>query len=145
VALFERQFGVLRAIILLMLLLSVANTLNISVFERIGEFGTMRAFGVRGSRVFAAVLLEAAVLGIIGGLLGAAAGVLLAALVSAVGIPMPPPPNANLGYTARIVVTPALVGGAFAVGMAASLLGALLPAARVSRIGIVDALRQGAY
>jgi len=145
VALFERQFGVLRAIILLMLLLSVANTLNISVFERIGEFGTMRAFGVRGSRVFAAVLLEAAVLGIIGGLLGAAAGVLLAALVSAVGIPMPPPPNANLGYTARIVVTPALVGGAFAVGLAAALLGALLPAARVSRIGIVDALRQGAY
>jgi putative ABC transport system permease protein len=144
VALFERQFGVLQAIILLMLLLSVANTLNISVFERMGEFGTMRALGATGSKVFAAVLLEAAVLGIAGGLLGAAAGVSLAALISAVGIPMPPPPNANLGYTARIVVTPAIVGSAFGVGLAAALLGAVLPAARVSRIRIVEALRQGA-
>jgi putative ABC transport system permease protein len=145
VALFERQFGVLRVIILLMLLLSVANTLNISVFERIGEFGTMRAFGVRGSRVFAAVLLEAAVLGVAGGLLGAAVGVLLALLVSAIGIPMPPPPNANLGYTAKIMVTAAIVGSALLIGVVAALLGAVLPAARVSRVGIVDALRQGVY
>ena len=145
VALFERQFGVLRAIILLMLLLSVANTLNISVFERMGEFGTMRAIGVRGSGVFAAVLLEAALLGLIGGMVGAGLGVVLAASISAIGIPMPPPPNANLGYTARIAVTPAIVGSAFLVRFVAAVLGALLPAARVSRIRIVDALRQGAY
>jgi hypothetical protein len=36
---------VLRLIILLMVLLSVANSVNMSVFERVGEFGTMMALG----------------------------------------------------------------------------------------------------
>jgi len=143
VALFERLFGVLRAIILVMVLLGVANTMSISVFERLGEFGTMRAFGVRGGRVFAGVLLEAAVIGAIGASAGALLGSSLAVVISAVGIPMPPPPNANVGYTARIMLVADVVAGASLIGFAAAVLGALLPALRVSRIPMVDALRQG--
>ena len=48
VELYGRQFGVLRVIILIMVLLAVANTINMSTFERVGEFGTMRALGNRG-------------------------------------------------------------------------------------------------
>ena len=38
----------LQLIILAMVLLSVMNTVNMTVFERDGEFGTMRALGNRG-------------------------------------------------------------------------------------------------
>ena len=39
VALYERQFGVLQLIILFLVLLSVTNSVNMSAFERVGEFG----------------------------------------------------------------------------------------------------------
>jgi len=142
VAMYEAQFGVLQVIILLMVLLSVVNSVNMTVFERVGEFGTMMALGNRSRMVFRLIVAESAILGLAGAGLGVALGVVLAWIISAVGIPMPPPPNADLGYIARIQVVPSVAAGAFAVGLFASVLAALLPAARVRTIPVVDALRQ---
>jgi putative ABC transport system permease protein len=142
VDLYNRQFGVLQLIILAMVVLSVMNTVNMTVFERAGEFGTMRALGNRNVDVFALIMTENALLGAVGGAVGVVVGVLLALAISAVGIPMPPPPNADIGYTAQIRVVPAVVAGAFAVGLLATLLAAIAPALRVARTPVVDALRQ---
>ena len=141
VALYERQFGVLQVIILVMVLLSVANSVNMSVLERVGEFGTMMAIGNRSSAVFGLVLTENVLLGLFGATLGVALGLSLAWVISAVGIPMPPPPNANRGYVAEIRVVPTTVLIAFGVGFCASVLAAPIAARRVSRMPIVDALR----
>jgi len=142
VALYKRQFGVLQLIVLVMVVLSVANSINMSVFERIGEFGTMMALGDRGDKVFRLVLIESALLGSVGAALGVALGVALALGISAIGIPMPPPPNGNLGYTAAIRIVPSVLAMAFAVGFAATTLAALLPAYRASRTPVADALRE---
>ncbi len=142
VEMYDAQFGVLRIIILLMVLLSVANSVNMSVFERVGEFGTMMALGNRSLRVFALIIAENAIIGLIGAGVGLLLGVGLALAISAIGIPMPPPPNSDLGYTAHILLVPSVVVGAFAVGLIATVAAALLPAARVRRIPVVDALRQ---
>ena len=131
----------LQLIVLVMVVLSVANSINMSVHERIGEFGTMMALGDRGSKVFRLVVTESALLGSIGAALGVALGVALALGISAVGIPMPPPPNGNLGYTASIRIVPSVLAMAFGVGFAATTLAALLPAFRVSRTAVADALR----
>ncbi|GIX29496.1 MAG: permease [Burkholderiales bacterium] len=141
VDLYERQFGVLRLIVLLMVLLSVANTVNLSLFERIGEFGTMCALGDRRRKVFGLIMTEGLLIGSIGAGIGVALGVGLAAVISAVGIPMPPPPNANLGYMARIQLVPGVITGAALVGVFATVLATLLPARRMARLSIVDALR----
>jgi putative ABC transport system permease protein len=145
VTLYERQFGVLRLIILIMVALSVVNTLNAAMFERTGEFGTMRALGNRSGEVLRLVLLEGALLGVAGALLGVVLGVALAAVVSAIGIPMPPPPNSNIAYVARIVIEPGTVAQSFAIGVAAAALGAVVPALRMARIPVVDALRHAAH
>lgn len=142
VALYERQFGVLQLIILVLVLLSVANSVNMSVFERIGEFGSMMAIGDRRGRIFRLVMTENLMLGLLGGLLGVLFGVTLSLIVSAIGIPMPPPPNANLGYTAHIRIVPEVLLIGFCVGFAATALASLLPARRVSRIPVVQALQQ---
>ena len=142
VQLYDQQFGVLRFIILVMVLLSVVNSVNMSLFERIGEFGTMRAVGDRGRKIFALVVTECALLGLIGAALGVLIGVVAAITISAVGIPMPPPPGANLGYTAAIRLVPAVIGSAFVIGWSATVLASLAPAWRVSRIPVVEALRQ---
>jgi len=142
VEMYDAQFGVLRIIILLMVLLSVANSVNMSVFERVGEFGTMMALGNRSTRVFALIIAENAIIGVIGATAGVVLGILLALAISAIGIPMPPPPNSDLGYTAHILIVPSVIVGAFIIGLVATIAAALLPAARVRRIPVVDALRQ---
>lgn len=142
VALYERQFGVLQLIILVLVLLSVANSVNMSAFERVGEFGTMMALGNRGGQVFRLLLIENALLGASSGLIGALLGIALAFSISAVGISMPPPPNANLGYLATIRIVPGELISAFAVGFLATVGASLLPAKKVVRTPVVDALRQ---
>ena len=142
VRLYDRQFGVLRLIILFMVALGVANAINMAIFERLGEFGTMRALGDRKARVFRLIVTECALLGVLGAAAGVVMGVSLATIVSWIGIPMPPPPNSNIGFTARIALSPSLCATAFAFGAAATLLAGLVPAFRARSVPIVDALRQ---
>jgi putative ABC transport system permease protein len=143
VDLYDRQFGVLRLIILLMVLLSVANSVNMTIFERTREFGTVIALGTRPAVVFRTVLAESVIIGFLGALIGIVIGSLLALAISAIGIPMPPPPNANLGYTAMIRLDPGQVLTAGAIGFVATCLAAIRPARRVSRLDVVEALRHG--
>lgn len=143
VELYDRQFGVLRLIILLMVLLSVVNSVNMTLFERTREFGTMLALGDRSHTIFRLILSESVCLGLFGAVLGMAIGCIAALAISAIGIPMPPPPNANLGYTALIRIVPTEVITAGAIGFAATVLATLLPARRAARLEIVEALRHG--
>lgn len=141
VALYDRQFFVLQFIILIMVVLGVANTVNMSVFERIAEYGTMMAMGNRRRDIFLLILCENFVLGCMGALLGVAIGLTCAALISSVGIDMPPPPNSNIGYTALITPRPVDVAVAVCVGIFATLIAALPAGYRTARMQIVEALR----
>ena len=141
VALYERQFAVLRLIVLVMVVLGVANAVNMGVFERMSEFGTMRALGNRSGHVLRLILTECLLLGAVGALVGVLAGVALAEFISFIGVPMPPPPNSNVGYTAEIRLRPDLVAQAFAIGVVATFLSGVIPALRARRVAIVDALR----
>jgi putative ABC transport system permease protein len=141
VDLYDRQFGMLQLIILGMVLLGVANSVNMSVFERVGEFGTMMALGDRSRDIFSLIMLENATLGVVGAIGGLVVGVLLALVISSIGISMPPPPNSNAGYTAIIRIVPSVLAGAFLVGVAASIGAAILPARRASRKDVAEALR----
>ena len=140
--LYDRQFGILQWIILVMVLLSVVNSVNMSAFERQAEFGTLLALGNRPREVFMILLAENLMLGLIGASAGVLLGVALAALISGIGIPMPPPPNANVGYTALIRIVPSALLTAWLVGFSATVIAVLFPARRIARTPIVDALRQ---
>jgi putative ABC transport system permease protein len=142
VALYRRQFGVLQLITLCMVLLTVANSVNMTIFERTGEVGTMMALGNRQNEVWRLVVLENIIMGLLGAALGVGLGLGLATGISALGIPMPPPPNSDAGYTAYIRVVPEIVVRASLAGFLATALAALLPARRASRLPVVDALRQ---
>ena len=102
----------------------------------------MRALGDRRAIIVRLVLTETFVLGVLGSGLAVVMGVALSMGISAVGIPMPPPPNAELGYTARIQLAFDLVLGAFAIGVLATTLAGVPAAIRIVKIPVVDALRQ---
>jgi putative ABC transport system permease protein len=139
---YDRQFDVLSAIILFMVVLGVSNAINMSVFERTAEFGTMRALGNRSAYAVRLIMLECTLLGAIGAACGVVVGVAIALLISAIGIPMPPPPNSNSGYTATIALVPAVIVAACLLGLVATVLAGVIPALRMQRVPIVDALQR---
>lgn len=141
VALYQRQFAVLEFIVVILVLLSVANSVNMVVYERMGEYATLRALGDRRGDVFRLIVTENVLLGLVGAVLGVVIGIALALAISTVGIPMPPPPNMNAGYVAEIRVVPMVVAAAFMLGVAATVLAVLRPAWRATRISISDALQ----
>ncbi len=142
VELYKSQFGVLQIIILIMVLLSVANSVNMSIFDRTGEFGTMMALGNRSNHIFQLIVSECILLGLIGCIIGIVLGLITAHIISSIGIPMPPPPNANIGYTAQIQIVPSVLLLSFIIGLSATVLAAILPAKQVSKTPVVEALRQ---
>lgn len=140
IALYERYFTVLQLIILGLILLVVANSVNMTIYQRIGELGTLMAFGNRRRAVLRLVLAENFLLGLIGGGAGALLGIIAACLISAIGIPMPPMPNTNYGYTAAILIVPHEIEASFMIGLVATCLATVLPAWRACRLPIIDAL-----
>jgi putative ABC transport system permease protein len=141
VALFSRQVRVVEAIIGVIIMLSVTNTLTMSVLERTSEIGTSMALGVTRRQLLRRFLLEGLLIGVVGGLSGLAIGFVLAELISFVGIPMPPPPGMAVGLLGQIRVTLPLAIDALVLAVLTSLAASAYPAWRASRLMIVDALR----
>lgn len=141
VALYTQQFGFLMVIILILVVLGVGTAIGSGIYERAGEFGTLRALGTRDSSVMKLIITESLLLGVVGAVVGVLAGNALAVLISTVGIPMPPPPNSDLGYVSLIRLSLPVTLLAAVVGLFAPLLAALRPARSCSRQAIVDALR----
>ena len=143
VRLFSRQVLVMKLIIALVVILSISNTMMLAVMERISEIGTMMALGVRRARVLSRFLVEGLFIGVIGGAAGVVLGYVLAAGISTVGIPMPPPPGMARSFVGEILVTPGLVFDAVLLALLTALIASAYPAWKASRMVIADALRHG--
>ncbi|MGQ9510777.1 MAG: ABC transporter permease, partial [Thermaceae bacterium] len=112
--------------------LLVANTVMMSVYERIREFGIMRALGARRGFIFQLVLLEALFLALLGGALGMGLGGLGSWAI-------------NLFTTKEVglalsAITPRLLLFSLGVALALGLAAGLVPARTASRILVVEAL-----
>lgn len=143
VRLYSRQVLVMEIIIACVVILSIANTMMMTVIERTDEIATAMALGLRRRRVLSQFVMEGVLVGAIGGIVGVALGYALAAVISHIGIPMPPPPGMGRSYVGQITVTPGLVLNALALACTTALLASLYPAWKASRMVIADALRRG--
>lgn len=141
VTLFSKQVTVMKVIIALIIILTISNTLTMSVLERTTEIGTSLAVGIRSTDVMRLFVIEALLIGLLGGAIGVVSGYALAQAISAIGIPMPPPPGMAHGYIGQIVVTPALALDAIVLALVTTLLASAFPAWKAGRLNIVDALR----
>ena len=141
VALFSQQMNVLRLIIGCIIVLSISNMLVMNVLERTGEIGTLLAIGFKRKKILQQFAIEGLLLGLVGASLGLGVGYGLAELISAIGIPMPPPPGMTEGYTGEIRVTLSVVTNAFLIAFITTALAGLYPAWKASRLQIINALR----
>ncbi len=141
VQLYGGIFWVVRLIILIIVIFSIANTMTMSVFERMREIGTIRAMGTKRRGVLSLFLMEGLILGVLGGALGLAFGIIAAKLISIKGIYIPPPPTMTEGYTALINIVPKDLIFAFSLAVGTSLVSSIYPAFKAARLKVVDALR----
>ena len=117
----------------------IFNTFSITVAQRVRDFAMMRTLGASARQVMVAVLAEAVLIGVLASALGIAGGVgfvqLLVALFSALGF--------DLG-TSGLALSGGTVAIAFAVGIGATVVSALFPGIRATRVSPLEALREGA-
>jgi putative ABC transport system permease protein len=110
----------------------VANTVLMSVFERVREIGVLLAIGWKRRRVMGMILLESLILSLCGGLIGTLAGVLTTTVLEHTGM---------LRGRLEADTGPALYLTALAVAIGLGLAGGLYPAWRASRLQPGVALR----
>jgi putative ABC transport system permease protein len=114
----------------------IYNTFNILIAQRVREMALLRCVGASRGQLFRSVLVEAAVVGLVGAVLGVGLGLGVAyALFSGIGLlGMPMPSHA-------LVLTPTPVVVAAVVGVVVTVLSALIPAVRSTRVAPLAALR----
>jgi len=120
--------GGIAAISLIVGGIGVMNIMLVSVTERIREIGLRKALGATPRVIRRQFLVEASVLGIIGGILGVVGGILgVIYLPGLIGDPISTSPSAAVG--------------ALAVALAIGVLFGVYPASRAAALAPIDALR----
>ena len=116
--------------------LGIANTMYTSVLERTREIGVMKAIGARNSDILLIFLFEAGLLGLVGGVIGAAMGVALSFGVAAIA-------NVAMGSELfKVTFSLPLVLGAFSFSFLIGIISGVFPALQASKLNPVDALRK---
>ena len=138
--------SVMLFLVFLIAAVGVSNTMLIAVYERIREFGVMRALGMDDAAIRATMVLEAGAIGLIGSLAGLAVGAAATWWLVRWGIDMSGLyGNINLGYRVTGIFhgawNPGMMVAALIFGVAASMAIALLPARRALKLDVVQCLR----
>lgn len=141
VGMFKAIFSFISVVMAIIVLFTVVNTMSMSVLERTHEIGTLRAMGVKRNGIALQFLLEGMILGLAGATAGILIGTLAGYVVNHAGLLWHPPGQA---YPTPLVVrttgTGQLLFGIWAgLGIMATI-AAWIPARRAAKMNIVDAL-----
>ena len=137
----------IAAISLLVAGIGIMNIMIVSLMERTREIGILKALGMKSRTVLSIFLSEAVIVGLMGAAIGTASGWVLANVVARIfsgggGFMQAGEQAAAMGgMTITPVLTPTVILGAFAFGLIVSMIFALYPAWRASRLKPVEALR----
>jgi putative ABC transport system permease protein len=142
VGLFGTLFSFISLLILIVVVFTVSNAMGMSVVERTGEIGTMRAMGVLRKGIRKQFLIEGSLIGLIGATCGVVLAYIAAYAVNHSLLTWTPP-----GRVAPVPLIIFMSGAYWLIALTwlalvvISSLASMLPANRAGRMTVVDALR----
>ena len=139
-SLLQALLGSVGALALLVAALGVANTMMMAIYERTREIGVLKALGASAGEIRALFTMEAALIGLIGGVFGLIFGAILGRIVDW-GAHRYLINEGVTGVGDLSVVPLWLAIGALVFAALIGLLAGLYPAARAARLDPVEALR----
>lgn len=137
-SMFNMIFLFLFSIVLVIVVMSIANTMSMVVLERTREIGTLRSLGMKRRSVLALFWVEGGLLALLGCGSGLLICVLTAFVINISNITYVPP-NASAAIQLLIDLKPADLLTTFLVLVTLASFSAVLPARRAARMVIVDA------
>ncbi len=136
----DSVLGLLGGISLLVASFGIANTMIMSILERTREIGIMKAIGAEDREIKLIFFVEAAVIGVAGGVIGVLLAWGIDGLANRLAYRFILKPQ-GASFVDFFALPPYLSFGAIAFALVVSILAALYPAARAARIDPVRALR----
>jgi putative ABC transport system permease protein len=133
----------IAAISLLVAGIGIMNIMIVSLIERTREIGILKALGMRSRTVLGIFLGESVIIGVVGAVIGIVLGWGLANIVAIflrAGV-FGGGAASGGGFSINPILTPLVFLGAFGFGVGVSVIFALYPAWRASRLKPVEALR----
>ncbi len=142
----EMGTGIILLLVFIIAAVGVSNTILMSVLERTQELGMMRAIGMRDREVFVTLILEAAGIGLIGGVIGMVLGTGVVTYLVEVGIDYGSiMRETDVGYRVTQVIYGAwnlpAFGQALLVGIGIAVATAVVPVRRALKMSVIDSIR----
>ncbi|RLA06151.1 MAG: ABC transporter permease [Gammaproteobacteria bacterium] len=138
--LYNRIFGLLGFIIILIVFFSIVNTIGMSVVERTREIGALRALGTYNSEVKFNFMLEGGIIGIIGSIVGAIIALITSLVLLVLDLQMPPPPGSNKGYPLVIDIPAEIYAPIVVISIMLCMIAAFIASSKAVKKPITEAL-----
>lgn len=136
---FRKSIRIAAMLSLLLGLFVIYNAFSLALVERVREIGLLRAIGLTQTEIAFAVVLEGAILAVLGALAGLALSLLVVFGMVEAGI-------TTLGFNKPLSIHEipwSTVMVVLAAGAGAALLGVIAPLFRVRRMAVIEAVRAG--
>jgi len=133
---------VIKAIVVLVSVFAIINTITMSVFERVREIGMLRIMGSTRWAIMTLFVTEGMMMGLFGGVIGVAGGFGVSGILNlGEWIYIAPPPGMSEGYVAQF--KPTLWDALECVGLATgvSVLASVYPAWNAAKMSVAEAIR----
>lgn len=137
---YNQMIGFLSLVLFIIVFFSTANTIVMSIVERTTEIGTLLSFGTSKWQALKMFFFEGMFIGIFGGILAAIFAFLVASIINVFGVMLPPAPGMTDGYPLSFRNPVGLYVNIFAMTIIIAIISTILPALRVTKMKIVDAL-----
>lgn len=102
---YDRIFGVMGGIILIVVFISISNTIALAIYQRREEIATLGALGTQPTRIYANFILEACLIGIIATSLGMLFAYTITNAINLAELMMPAPPGKTEGYAIYVYIS----------------------------------------
>ncbi|MBL7128917.1 MAG: ABC transporter permease [Ignavibacteria bacterium] len=143
--LYKQSMFITDVIIGLALIFGIINVMLMAVFERIQEFGVLMSIGMKNSKLFLMIIIEALIIGIIGTVVGIVIGIIIEIPLSYIGIDLSLFAESLKSFGSGAIIYPVIVPenliGVLIIIPFISIVGAIYPAYKAIKLEPVSAIR----